>query len=87
MRTSPRRSSPPWMRSRANDHGVSATPENVSCCRHGRFPHPGPLPEGGGDAERAARDFHRLILAQRPDASPCLPAPSDGLDAQTQPPR
>jgi len=26
--------------------------------RHGRFPHPGPLPEGEGDAERAARELH-----------------------------
>jgi hypothetical protein len=32
----------------ANGHGVSATPENVSRCRHDRFPHPGPLPEGEG---------------------------------------
>jgi hypothetical protein len=37
-----------------NGHGVSATPENVSRCRHDRFPHP----EGEGDSERAARDFH-----------------------------
>jgi hypothetical protein len=41
-----------------NGHGVSATPENVSRYRHDRFPHPGPLPEGEGDSERAARDFH-----------------------------
>jgi hypothetical protein len=41
-----------------NGHGVSATPENVSRFRHDRFPHPGPLPEGEGDSERAARDFH-----------------------------
>jgi len=27
--------------------------------RHGRFPHPGPLPEGEGEMERAACDFHR----------------------------
>ena len=25
---------------------------------HGRFPHPGPLPEGEGGLERARRDFH-----------------------------
>jgi len=29
--------------------------------RHGRFPHPGPLPEGEGERERAARDFHRKL--------------------------
>jgi flagellar basal-body rod protein FlgB len=28
---------------------------------HDRFPHPNPLPEGEGDGERAARDFHRKI--------------------------
>jgi hypothetical protein len=42
----------------ANGHGVSATPENVSRCCHDRFPHPGLLPEGEGDSERAAHDFH-----------------------------
>jgi hypothetical protein len=42
----------------ANGHGVSATPENVSRCRHDRFPHPGLLPEGEGGSERAARGFH-----------------------------
>jgi hypothetical protein len=42
----------------ANGHGVSATPENVNRCRHDRFPHPGHLPEGEGDSERAARDLH-----------------------------
>jgi hypothetical protein len=40
-------------------------PENVSRCRHDRFPHRGPLPEGEGegDAERAARDLHGNGLA------------------------
>jgi len=47
------------MRAAPNGHGVSATPENVSRCRHDRFPHPGPLPVGEGDRERATRDFHR----------------------------
>jgi hypothetical protein len=47
----------------ANGHGVSATPENVSRCRHDRFPHPGPLPEGEGDVGRAARDFHGKLPA------------------------
>jgi pSer/pThr/pTyr-binding forkhead associated (FHA) protein len=42
-----------------NDHGVSATPETVSRCRHDRFPHPGPLPVGEGDRVCATRDFHR----------------------------
>jgi hypothetical protein len=42
----------------ANGHGVSATLYNVSRCRHGRFPYPGPLPEGQGESERAMRDFH-----------------------------
>jgi hypothetical protein len=42
----------------SNGHGVSATPENVSRCCHDRFLHPGHLPEGEGDSERAARDFH-----------------------------
>jgi len=42
----------------ANGHGASATPENISRCRHDRFPHPGPLPGGEGDLERALRDFH-----------------------------
>jgi len=42
----------------AKCHGVSATPENVSRCRHDRVPNPGPLPEGERDSERAARDFH-----------------------------
>jgi peptidoglycan/xylan/chitin deacetylase (PgdA/CDA1 family) len=41
-----------------NGHGVSATPYHVSRCRHDRFPHPDPLPEGKGDLDRAARDFH-----------------------------
>jgi hypothetical protein len=45
----------------ANGHGVSATPENVSRCRHDRFPHPGPLPVGEGDRERPTRDFHRKV--------------------------
>jgi four helix bundle protein len=31
-----------------NGHGFSATPDNVSGCRHDRFPHPGPLPGGRG---------------------------------------
>jgi len=47
---------------RANGHGVSATPQNVSRCRHDRFAHPGPLPVGEGDRERATRDFHRKDL-------------------------
>jgi len=41
-----------------NGHGASATPDNVSSCRHDGFPHPGPLPEGEGAFERASRDFH-----------------------------
>jgi hypothetical protein len=49
----------------ANGHGVSATPENVSRYRHDRFPHPSPLPEGEGDPERAARDFHRNLASAR----------------------
>jgi hypothetical protein len=32
--------------------------------RHGRFPHPSPLPEGEGDKERAARDFHGNLSAE-----------------------
>ena len=47
-----------------NGHGVSATPDNVSRCRHSRFPHPGPLPEGEGDLERAMRDFHGNATAR-----------------------
>jgi membrane carboxypeptidase/penicillin-binding protein PbpC len=47
---------------RANGHGVSATPQNVSRCRHDRFAQPGPLPVGEGDRERATRDFHRKDL-------------------------
>jgi osmotically-inducible protein OsmY len=43
----------------ANGPGVSASPDNVSRCRHDRFPHPVPLPKGEGEAERAARDFRR----------------------------
>jgi hypothetical protein len=43
-------------------------PENVSRCRHNRFPHPGPLPEGEGDSERAARDFHGTLRRQDPGA-------------------
>jgi len=39
-------------------HRVTANAENVSRCRQDRFPHPGPLPEGEGDLERAARNFH-----------------------------
>jgi hypothetical protein len=39
-------------------HGVSATPENVSRCRHDRFPHLWSAPRARGDSERAARDFH-----------------------------
>jgi pimeloyl-ACP methyl ester carboxylesterase len=42
----------------ANDHGARATPEDDHRGRHGRFPHPGPLPEGEGEKERAGRDFH-----------------------------
>jgi hypothetical protein len=49
----------------SNGHGVSATPENISRCRHDRFPHPGPLPEGEGNAERTARDFHGNDLPRR----------------------
>jgi hypothetical protein len=45
----------------ANGHGVSATPENTSRCRHDRFPHPGPLPEGEGDSERAAPHGHAAV--------------------------
>ena len=47
-----------------NGHGVSATPENVSRCRRGRFPHPGPLPVGEGDRERATRHFHRKSFSR-----------------------
>ena len=47
------------LRSRANNHGARATPGDDSRGRHGRFPHPGPLPEGEGDAVRLRRDFHR----------------------------
>jgi CRISPR-associated protein Cas6 len=42
-----------------NDHSARATPENMSRGRRDRFPHPNPLPEGGGVVERATRDFHR----------------------------
>jgi len=55
--------------SRGNGHGVSATPENVSRCRHDRFPHPGPLPVGEGDLERAMRDFHGNVTAAMHDLS------------------
>jgi hypothetical protein len=53
-----------------NGHGVSATPDNVSRCRHSRFPHPGPLPEGEGDLERASRDFHGNHSRERSLISP-----------------
>jgi len=47
-----------------NGHGTRAIPKNVSRVRHGRFPHPNPLPEGEGDVERATRDFHRKSLGR-----------------------
>ena len=37
---------------------TSTTLTRKGAARHGRFPHPGPLPEGEGEMERAARDFH-----------------------------
>jgi len=50
----------PWMTNfmLGNGHGASATREIVGRGRHDRFPQPGPLPEGEGDPERTARDFH-----------------------------
>ncbi len=37
-----------------------APPQTMKgAARHGRFPHPGALPEGEGEMERAARDLHR----------------------------
>ena len=42
----------------ANDHGTHAAPKNVSRGHHDRLLHPGPLPEGQGNQERARRDFH-----------------------------
>jgi hypothetical protein len=50
----------------ANGHGVSATPENVSRCRHDHSITPALLPEGEGDSERAARDFHGNRQPRRP---------------------
>jgi hypothetical protein len=47
-----------WLRLLANDHGAHATQEDVRRGRHGRFPHPGPLPGGEGEKERAGRDFY-----------------------------
>jgi hypothetical protein len=38
--------------------GHGASPENAGRCPHDCFPHPGPLPRGGGHSERAAPDFH-----------------------------
>jgi hypothetical protein len=58
----------------ANGHGVSATPENVSRCRHDRFPHPGPLPEGERDSERAARDFHGKRMEGEPPSQNRAPS-------------
>jgi len=45
----------PWMTNfmLGNGHGASATREIVDRGRHDRFPHPGPLPEGEGDPQRA----------------------------------
>jgi len=65
--------------SRGNGHGVSATPENVSRCRHDRFPHPGPLPVGEGDLERALRDFHGKALRAQVPRSHSLAAPQRHL--------
>jgi hypothetical protein len=51
-----------------NGHGVNATPDNVSRCRHSRLPHPGPPPKGEGDLECAMRDLHGNARARSLDA-------------------
>ena len=41
----------------AKGHGARAIPDDESRGRPVRFPHPDPLPEGEGDAERASHEF------------------------------
>jgi hypothetical protein len=47
--------------------------DKVGRCRHHRFPHPGPLPVGEGDKERATRNFHRKTGVRYGSAGPSAP--------------